>query len=78
MDHKLYLNGQYLKTVDFWGFPPDVHWMFDLTKGTKFVRKYDWAKDHLIIHFREEGDHGLEGYYGTIDKKTEKKIRRLK
>ncbi len=78
MQHKLYLNGQYLKTVDFKGFPPDINWMFDLTKGTKYVRNYDWGEDLLIILFHGDGDHGLEGYYGTIDKKTEKKIRRLR
>ena len=77
MKHKLYLNGQYLKTVELVaGFPSDFHWMFDLGgHQTRYVRSYCCEEDFIIIRFHEEGDGGLEGYYGIIDKKTEKKIR---
>ncbi len=79
MEHKLYLNGQYLKTVDFPGFPPDVRQMFDLVESQKkWVRDYCWGEDLLIICFRRDGGRGLEGYWGYVDNKTEKRIRRLK
>ncbi len=78
MDHKLYLNGQYLKTVKFPGFPPGVHWMFDIGEcEAKYVRSYCYEKDCITIFFHGVGVRGIEGYYGIIDKKTEKKIRRL-
>ncbi len=78
MDHKLYLNGQYLKTVKFSGFPPEVHWMFDVGEcETRYVRSYCCEKDFITILFHEVEIRGMEGYYGIIDKKTEKKIRRL-
>lgn len=76
MEHKLYLNGQYLKTVDFPGFPPDVHWLFDLG-GYSSLGSFGEAGGVMILFYVEE-EPGLEGYYGTVDKETEKKIRGLR
>ncbi len=76
MKHKLYLNGQYLKTVELAGFPSSFHWMFDLGEyETRCVRNYCCEKDFFTILFHADGVRGIEGYYGTVNKKTEKKIR---
>ena len=33
------------------------------------------VKKIFIVLFHADGVRGIEGYYGTVDKKTEKKIR---
>ena len=77
MEHELYLNGQYLKTVEFPGFPLDVHWLFYLGDyRMRCVINYGQKGDYLKILFYREGDRELEGYYGTVSKEIEKKIRR--
>ena len=80
MQYKLYLNGQYLKTVDFKGFPPDITWMFYIGKLNQrcIIRCDNWAEELVKIIFRGGALQGMGRYYGTVDKKTEKKIRRLK
>ena len=77
MEHKLYLNGQYLKTVEFSGFLSGVYWLFYLGDyRMRCVINYGQEGGYLKIHFLREGDRGLVGYYGTVSKEIEKKIRR--
>ncbi len=64
MQHKLYLNGQYLKTVELAGFCSNFYRVFDCEKV--FI---------TIFFFYEDGILGAGGYYGIVDKKTEKRIR---
>ncbi len=77
MEHKLYLNGQYLKTVKFPGFPLGVYWLFYLGNyRMRCVIDYDREGGCLKILFYKEGDRELEGYYGIVSKEIEKKIRK--
>ena len=75
MEHKLYLNGRFLKTMEFPNDRSSVHCIFYTGDyKMRLVGDFSLEKDYIVVIFCRYS-WSEQGHYGTVDEKTEKKIR---